>query len=92
MAHAGGAFFAARNQNPGRADRPNGTRKMNNPEALKLPDALLVRYYRQGEIEVITAVVIEETRVIVVLDLADHSRTDHWRDLGGGLGYVPDSE
>jgi hypothetical protein len=26
------------------------------------------------------------------LRIADAARTDHWRDLGGGLGFVPDIE
>lgn len=55
--------------------------------ALALPDALIVRYYRAGELDHITKVkTLGDGRIQVVLK----SRTDHWRDLGGGIGYVPD--
>lgn len=60
-----------------------------NKEALKLPDALLVRYYRAEEIERIEKVTTLKNRRIRV-KLSD--RTDLWRDLGGGLGYVPDAD
>lgn len=59
-----------------------------NPAALKLPDQLLVRYFRAGEIDCVTGVKADKDKVSVVLK----DRTDHWRDLGGGLGYVPDGE
>lgn len=57
-----------------------------NAEALKLPDQLLVRYFRADEIDQIKAVrVADDGGVTVELN----ERTDQWRDLGGGLGYVP---
>lgn len=64
-----------------------------NRVALKLPDQLLVRYFRDGEIDAITKVTtLADTRVRVQLRLDAATRTDHWRDLGGGLGYVPDTD
>ena len=64
-----------------------------NRVALKLPDQLLVRYFRDGEIDRISKVTtLPDTRVRVQLRLDGSTRTDHWRDLGGGLGYVPDGE
>jgi hypothetical protein len=56
-----------------------------NAEALKLPDQLLVRYFRAGEIDEVKKVASKETRVEVHVS----GRVDHWSDLGGGLGYVP---
>lgn len=58
-----------------------------NSEALKLPDQLLVRYFREGEIEEVKTVTSDKESLTVQLA----SRTDRWRDLGGGLGYVPDA-
>jgi DNA transposition AAA+ family ATPase len=55
-----------------------------------LPDQLLVRYFRAGEIEAIASVTVKEDKVGVHLKLAGTPRFDHWRDLGGGLGFVPD--
>ncbi len=64
-----------------------------NPEALKLPDSLLVRYYREAEIDHIQKVTSrKDGRIEVQLLIADAQRTDHWRDLGGGIGYVPDAD
>lgn len=60
-----------------------------NKEALKLPDQLLVRYFRAGEIDSIRAV---ESCADSALTVQLEQRTDHWRDLGGGLGFVPDAE
>jgi hypothetical protein len=68
-------------------------------EALKLPDQLLVRYFRGGEIERIAKVTTRRDRVTVRVSptvtkthQADEpTRTDEWRDLGGGLGYVPET-
>lgn len=57
--------------------------------ALALPDQLLVRYFRDGEINHITKVTKRKERVTVLLTIARKKRTDRWRDLGGGLGYVP---
>ncbi|MEQ1862238.1 MAG: hypothetical protein ABMA13_20160 [Chthoniobacteraceae bacterium] len=62
-----------------------------NTEALKLPDQLLVRYFRAGEIEAIAKVKPGKDGSFVV-SLRDPKRTDHWRDLGGGLGFVPEGE
>jgi len=53
---------------------------------MKLPDSLLVRYFRSGEIDEIRTVEFPEGRCLVTLP----DRRDAWRDLGGGLGYVPD--
>lgn len=57
--------------------------------ALKLPDQLLVRYFRAGEIDNIGEVNMSGENVGVVLKFPKGPRIDHWRDLGGGLGYVP---
>lgn len=57
--------------------------------ALKLPDQLLVRYFRAGEIEAIAEVNLWKGNVGVVLKFPRGPRIDHWRDLGGGLGFVP---
>jgi len=61
-----------------------------NAEALKLPDQLLVRYFRADEIENIATVEVKESHVGVILKFPAGPRIDHWRDLGGGLGFVPD--
>lgn len=61
-----------------------------NAAALRLPDQLLVRYFRDGEIENIADVVVKAEHVGVTLKFPGGPRIDHWRDLGGGLGYVPD--
>lgn len=66
---------------------------MPNKKALALPDALLVRYFRSGEIDHITKVTkLPNGRLQVRLVISSTQRTDHWRDLAGGLGYVPDGE
>jgi len=66
---------------------------MPNKKALALPDALLVRYFRGGEIDHITKVAThKDGRIEVRLRIGAADRTDHWRDLGGGLGFVPDAE
>lgn len=57
---------------------------------MKLPDQLLVRYFRGGEIDAIALVVVKGAKVGVHLKLKGKPRFDHWRDLGGGLGFVPD--
>jgi hypothetical protein len=57
--------------------------------ALALPDALIVRYFRAGELDEVTAVEnLDDGRIKVQVD----DRTDLWRDLGGGVGYVPDAD
>ena len=58
-----------------------------NSIALKLPDQLLIRYFRAGEIAAITKV--NTAKGIITVKLG--KRTDRWRDLGGGLGYVPEN-
>jgi hypothetical protein len=64
---------------------------MANKAALKLPDALLVRYYRNDKLHHVTKVTtLEDGRILVRLRIGKTDRTDTWRDLGGGLGYVPD--
>lgn len=66
---------------------------MPNKKALALPDALLVRYFREGTIDEITKVTTLKSGVVQVqIGAKPSKRTDHWRDLGGGLGYVPDDE
>jgi len=60
-----------------------------NPEALKLPDQLLVRYYAAGEIDQVKTVATAKDQITVTLELQGEPRTDHWTDLGGGLGFVP---
>jgi hypothetical protein len=56
-----------------------------NAEMLKLPDQLLVRYFRAGELDAVQAVQEQDGDLTITLN----QRTDYWRDLGGGLGYVP---
>jgi hypothetical protein len=75
----------------GRADRPKRlTHPLKpNPEALKLPDQLLVRYYSAGEIDQVAKVETGEDQITVVVRVAGDARTDRWTDLGGGLGFVP---
>jgi hypothetical protein len=63
---------------------------MQRQAALALPDQLLVRYFRDGEIENITKVTKRKERLEVRLTIRRKERVDRWRDLGGGLGYVPD--
>jgi hypothetical protein len=69
---------------------------MKRKAALALPDQLLVRYFRAGEIDRITKVTKRKDCVEVHLTGVTKThqnapkRTDIWRDLGGGLGYVPD--
>jgi hypothetical protein len=59
-------------------------------EVLKLPDQLLVRYFRAGEIEAIKTVdTAHKDSISVTVKEHGGARTDRWRDLGGGLGYVP---
>lgn len=66
---------------------------MPNKKALALPDALLVRYYKAGELEHVTKVTPRaDQRIEVKLRIGGDSRADIWRDLGGGLGFVPDGE
>ena len=60
-----------------------------NSEALKLPDQLLVRYFRAGEIENVATCTVKGGNVGVRLKFSKGPRIDHWRDLGGGLGFVP---
>lgn len=62
--------------------------------ALDLPDALLVRYYRQGELDHVAKVCAhKDGRLEVQLRfrLEQNNRSDFWRDLGGGIGIVPDA-
>jgi len=59
--------------------------------AVTLPDALIVRYFRAGELDHITVVsTLDDGRLCVSLDVSGEPRADTWRDLGGGIGYVPD--
>lgn len=57
--------------------------------ALKLPDQLIVRYFRGGEIEAVKKVTIAGLEIVVRVKTADGVRVDRWQDLGGGLGFVP---
>ena len=57
------------------------------PETLKLPDQLLVRYFRAGEIDDVRAVKVGADGIEVIV--GKEKRVDRWRDLGGGLGFVP---
>lgn len=62
-----------------------------NKEALKLPDAVLLRYHQAREIERIAKVAADGDLLTVEIKLADGAtRLDRWRDLGGGLGYIPE--
>jgi hypothetical protein len=64
---------------------------MANKAALKLPDALIVRYFRAGELEQVRRVTtLRDKRVRVALRIGRADRTDTWLDLGGGIGYVPE--
>ncbi len=69
-----------------------GTRCVKKPTAavaalaLKLPDHLLVRYFRAGEIDELKAVKEQKGRIIVKIG----EREDRWRSLGEGAGFVPD--
>jgi len=66
---------------------------MANKKALALPDALLVRYFRDDEVDGISEVeTLTDGRVRVVIKVRGSDRTDVWRDLGGGLGFVPDGD
>jgi hypothetical protein len=61
--------------------------------ALTLPDALVVRYFRVSELELVTDVTTDGDAIRVQLVLADGTeRIDTWRDLGGGIGYVPSGD
>jgi hypothetical protein len=64
-----------------------------NTEAMKLPDQLVVRYFRAGELDAIRSVTSSEKGSIVAVGVMRSAdlQTDHWRDLGGGLGFVPDA-
>ncbi len=66
--------------------------KHTNAAALKLPDQLLVRYFRNGEIENVADVEEKDGNVGVVLKFPKGPRIDHWRDLGGGLGFIPSGD
>lgn len=58
-----------------------------NREALKLPDQLIVRYFRGGELEQVRAVKIGDGEIAVTVGKA--KRVDRWTDLGGGFGFIP---
>lgn len=60
-----------------------------NAEALKLPDPLLVRFYRSGEIEKITKVSIAKKTRDVTIELGP-DRTEHFKHLAD-VGWVPDA-
>jgi hypothetical protein len=62
-----------------------------NRAANKLPDALLVRYFRAGKIEDVRAVKIAGDGVAVTVGTGAEKRIERWQDLGGGLGFVPDA-
>lgn len=66
---------------------------MPNKKALALPDALLVRYYKAGELEQVTKVTKHRNGgVTVQLRVGRADRTDRWLELSGGIGYVPDGD
>lgn len=59
---------------------------MKNTEALKLPDPLLVRYYREGRIEqIVTVREMPERDLDVTLQ---DGTVDQWKNLKD-LGWVP---
>lgn len=60
-----------------------------NRESLKLPDQLIVRYFRGRELDAVRKVVVAGTHIEVRVKAADGLRVDRWQDLGGGLGFVP---
>lgn len=57
--------------------------------ALKLPDALLVCYFRAGRIELVRRVKIAGDFVEVTCGEGKDRSIERWQDLGGGLGFVP---
>lgn len=63
---------------------------MPNPEALKLPDPLLVRLYRDGLIDLIEQVTTEEGTRNIVVNVRDRTpmRFLHL----GDVGWIPDPE
>jgi ribosomal protein S8 len=62
---------------------------MPNAEALKLPDQLLVRYYRQGQIQDIK-VVVKNNKTRDIRVTLKSGGTDKWRYLID-LGWIPDA-
>lgn len=63
---------------------------MPNPEALKLPDPLLVRLYRDGVIDLIERVETEDATRNVVVTIRDRTpmRFLHLADVG----WIPDPD
>ena len=60
---------------------------MPNSEALKLPDQLLVRYYRQGKVDDIQRVV-ENTKTRDFIVTLKSGAVDNWQYLVD-LGWIP---
>ena len=71
------------------ACRANCVARHSLPESHKLPDALLVRYFREGRIELVRRVKIEGDVVEVTCGKGKDRSIERWRDLRGGLGFVP---
>jgi len=61
-----------------------------NPEALKLPDPLLVRYFRAGKIDDIAAVAEDANSRDITVTLTDGT-VERWQYLGD-LGWIPQPE
>lgn len=59
------------------------------PESHKLPDALLVRYFRAGRIELVRRVKQTGDVIEVTCGEGGECSIERWQDLGGGLGFVP---
>jgi hypothetical protein len=63
---------------------------MPNSEALKLPDQLLVRYYRQGKVEDVK-IVAENPKTRDVIVTLKSGTVDKWKYLVD-LGWIPGPE
>lgn len=61
---------------------------MQNPHALKLPDPLLVRYYRNGKLDAITRVMEVKTTRAITVTLRGGLR-EKWSYLQD-IGWIPD--
>lgn len=62
---------------------------MKNRAALKLPDQLLVRYYRQGQIDHIKKVDLDQKTRAVMVTLTSGA-VESWKYLID-LGWIPDA-
>ena len=63
--------------------------KMQNPQAMKLPDPLLVRYYRDAKIDAISKVVITKNTRAITVTLRG-GVVERWSYLKD-IGWIPDA-